>query len=342
MLDNIKDKILLKSVDKFIADGNFEIAFEKLNLLIQHEYKLSEVFLKRGVLCKKLYMYEEAYSDFTYIINHCAEKNRAYLERFFLNFEMGNYFGTLADAEHLLQIYQNNFEINRLKVLSYIFLQQEKKSIDFLNLLFDENKYKILHFLFDETAKILVKDEFSKALKILKTIDLIDRNNPIKLLKEANIYSICHDTVMEQMLIEKINKNFPQYFVSHFEYKDMYDDIDILKINFLLELAIFDTAKLFNYPFKILEGYKKYYNGQITDAKETFEAAILINPTKPEGYVLLAQILQLMSGYDKHDYIQQAEQNYKMAMNIYQKEGQIYKVEDMKKEIMHINANLNF
>ena len=78
MLDNIKYLMNLKTVDKNILDGNFELAFEKLNFLIREDYKPSETYLKRGKLCKKLLMYDDAYSDFTYIIGHCAKKQEAY------------------------------------------------------------------------------------------------------------------------------------------------------------------------------------------------------------------------------------------------------------------------
>ena len=54
---------------------------------------------------------------------------------------------------------------------------------------------------------------------------------------------------------------------------------------------------------KILEGYKNYIEGHIIDSKECFESAVNINPNKPEAYVLLAQTLQLMSGYDNPDYL---------------------------------------
>ena len=47
MLDNIKHLLLFKSVDKDIADNNFESALEKLNYLIKEEFKPSETFLKR-------------------------------------------------------------------------------------------------------------------------------------------------------------------------------------------------------------------------------------------------------------------------------------------------------
>ena len=53
----------------------------KLNFLIREEFKPSVTYLKRGRLCKKLLMYDDAYSDFTYVIGHCAHKKEAYYER---------------------------------------------------------------------------------------------------------------------------------------------------------------------------------------------------------------------------------------------------------------------
>ena len=88
MLENIKHIICLKSVDKDILEKNYDIALSKLNYLISEEFRPSETFLKRGRLCHKLLMLEDAYSDFTYIITHCAQKTKAYYERLFLNFEI--------------------------------------------------------------------------------------------------------------------------------------------------------------------------------------------------------------------------------------------------------------
>ena len=56
MLDNIKHIICLKSVDKDISDKNFDLALEKLNFLVNEEYKPAETILKRGKLCHKLLM----------------------------------------------------------------------------------------------------------------------------------------------------------------------------------------------------------------------------------------------------------------------------------------------
>jgi tetratricopeptide (TPR) repeat protein len=103
-----------------------------------------------------------------------------------------------------------------------------------------------------------------------------------------------------------------------------------------------DRQGLFLYPFAVLEGYKNHIEGHITDAKICFEKAIRINPTKPEGYVLLAQTLQLMSGYDNPEYKAEAEENYKKALDIYQKENLPDKVEDMKRQIKHLNSRLSF
>ena len=61
MLDNIKYLVCLKTIDKNILENNFESALNKLNFLIKEEYKPSETYLKRGRLCKKLLMLEDAY-----------------------------------------------------------------------------------------------------------------------------------------------------------------------------------------------------------------------------------------------------------------------------------------
>ena len=113
MLDNIKHLLLFKSVDKDIADNNFESALEKLNYLIKEEFKPSETFLKRGQLCHKLLMLEEAYSDFTYIITHCVKKEAAYKERIFLNFETGCFMESISDAAKLLEKTPCDFEIQK-------------------------------------------------------------------------------------------------------------------------------------------------------------------------------------------------------------------------------------
>ena len=122
----------------------------------------------------------------------------------------------------------------------------------------------------------------------------------------------------------------------------MYQDKDLLEISFLLELEIFDKQGLFLYPFRVLEGYKNHLEGHIIDSKECFEKAIEINPKKPEAYVLLAQTLQLMSGYDNPEYRNDAEENYKKAMEIFQQENLPEKVEDMKRQLKHLNSNLSF
>ena len=81
---------------------------------------------------------------------------------------------------------------------------------------------------------------------------------------------------------------------------------------------------------------------KFTVEKQSFEKAIRINPTKPEGYVLLAQTLQLMSGYDNPEHKFEAEENYKKAMEIFQNENLLDKVEEMKRQIKHLNSNLSF
>lgn len=340
MLDNIKYAVCLKSVDKNIFEKNFDIALEKLNFLIREEYKLSTTYLKRGKLCKTLLMYDDAYSDFTYIIGHCANKKEAYYERVVLNYEIGNFYEAIIDADNILSWDSENFDIKRIKILALIFSKQDVVVNDYLTQIFEFNKYRIVQFLFQEVAIVLAKDEYSKALRILDVIDLIDKENPIKLLKEANIYALVGNKVRQEEILNKINSIFPKYFVSHFKFIDMYQEKDLLEISFLLELEIFDTQGLFLYPFRILEGYKNYMNGHIIETKECFEKAIRINPNKPEGYVLLAQTLQLMSGYDNPEYKDEAIKNYKKALEIYTNENLPEKVDEMKRQIRHLNSKI--
>lgn len=340
MLDNIKYAVCLKSVDKNIFEKNFDIALEKLNFLIREEYKLSTTYLKRGKLCKTLLMYDDAYSDFTYIIGHCANKKEAYYERVVLNYEIGNFYEAIIDADNILSWDSENFDIKRIKILALIFSKQDVVVNDYLTQIFEFNKYRIVQFLFQEVAIVLAKDEYSKALRILDVIDLIDKENPIKLLKEANIYALVGNKVRQEEILNKINSIFPKYFVSHFKFIDMYQEKDLLEISFLLELEIFDTQGLFLYPFRILEGYKNYMNGHIIETKECFEKAIRINPNKPEGYVLLAQTLQLMSGYDNPEYKDEAIKNYKKALEIYTNENLPEKIDEMKRQIRHLNSKI--
>ena len=49
-----------------------------------------------------------------------------------------------------------------------------------------------------------------------------------------------------------------------------------------------------------------------------------------------------MSGYDNPEYKKEAELNYQKAMEIYQKENLSDKVEDMKRQLRHLNSNLSF
>ena len=79
MIEKIKNFINYVYVDKYINDGKFDIALEKLNVLANEDFRPDETYLKRGMLCHKLLMFEEAYSDFTYIITHCAKKEKAYM-----------------------------------------------------------------------------------------------------------------------------------------------------------------------------------------------------------------------------------------------------------------------
>ena len=47
-----------------------------------------------------------------------------------------------------------------------------------------------------------------------------------------------------------------------------------------------------------------------------------------------------MSGYDNPEYRTDAEENYKIAMAIYQKESLGDKAEEMKRQLKHLNSNL--
>lgn len=340
MLDNIKYHMILKSIDKAVADNHFEMALSKLNNLIKEDYKPSITYLKRGLLCKKLLMYDNAYSDFTYIIEHCAEKKHARYERALLNFEIANYYEAILDANSVLSFDENNFDIKKIKFLSLVYSKQNEIAKEYVTEIFENNKYKTLQFLFNDVAQVLAQDEYTKGLMLLDVIDEIDKDNPIKTLKEATIYGFIGNHERQQILLEKLEKDFPKYFVSHYRFRDMFQSMDIMEISFLSELAIFDKHKIFAYPLKILEGYKNYLEGHIQDSKKCFEDAININPSKADAYVLLAQTLQLMSGYDNASYRDEAEENYKTAEGIYLKDNLPQKAEAMRRQIKHLNSNL--
>lgn len=340
MLENIKNLVYLKTIDRLIAENNYDLALEKLNYLIAQEYKPSETFLMRGKLCRKLLMLDDAYSDFTYIITHCAKKEKAYYERLTLNYEIGNFYEAIKDADKILTWDEDNFEVKRVKFLSLVYSNEDDFAKDFILSLFEFNKYNTIQFLFKEVAMLLANDELSKGLKLLGLIDLIDKDNPIKLLKEATIYGMANQADKQNEILKKIDSVFPKYFISHFRFTDMYKEKDLMEICFLLELKIFDKQNLFAYPMSILEGYKNHIEGHIIDSKECFERAIEINPNKPEAYVLLAQTLQLMSGYDNPEYKNDAEENYKKAMEIYRREKLNDKVEEMRKQLKHLSSSI--
>lgn len=342
MLENIKFMVSLKSVDKDIACNNFELALEKLNMLIKNDFRPAETYLKRGKLCKKLLMSEDAYSDFTYVIEHCADKYEAYYERVFLNFEISNFHQAVLDADKILAVDCDNFEVKRIKALSYIYIKQDNCAIEYLYELFEDSKYKVIQFLLNEVAKVLASDEYSRGLRLLEIIELIDKDNPIKLLKEATIYGLAGDNTKQDEILKKIETAFPKYFISNFRFTDMYQEKDLLEICFLLELSVFDKHGMFAYPMKVLEGYKNYLEGHIIDSKTCFEEAVKLNPIKPEAYVLLAQTLQLLSGYDNPEYKYEAEKNYKLAEDIYLKENLPNKAEEMRRQIRHLNSAISF
>ena len=342
MLENIKNYLIFNFVDKCISDKNYDLALEKLNFLASQDFNPADTYLKRGILCKKLLMYDDAYSDFSYIITHCVKKQRAYYERMKLNFEIGNYFEAISDANIILNDIPENTECKEYKILSYTYADQPELAKSLVLDLFQNNKYRALQFLFNETAKNIAVDELAKGLKILNVIELVDPDNPIKIFNEAKIYGIAGEKNKESQLLKEIDSVFPKYFISHFRFTDMYENRDLLETSFLLELRIFDKQSCFDYPMCILEGYKAHMEGHIIDSKEAFENAIKINPNKPEAYVLLAQTLQLMSGYDNPAYKADAEFNYKKAMAIYQRENRTAKTEDMKRQLRHLNSNLSF
>ena len=49
-----------------------------------------------------------------------------------------------------------------------------------------------------------------------------------------------------------------------------------------------------------------------------------------------------MSGYDNTEYKLEAEKNYQKAMEIFEKENLTDKVDDMKRQIKHLNSKLSF
>lgn len=342
MLENIKSLIALKSVDKYIKENNYELALKTLNNLISEEFKPAETYLKRGKLCHKLLMFESAYSDFTYVITHCIHKEEAYRARLFLNIEISNFAQAITDADKVLEFNPDDFEIKRTKFLALLYSLKDECAKNYVLEIFDNDKYRTIQFLFNETAINIAHDELAKALKMLDVIDMIDKDNPIKLLKEANIYGLAGESAKESEIMKRIDSVFPKYFISHFRFTDMYESRNLLEISFLLELKIFDSQNLFSYPMTILEGYKSQMEGHIIESKEFFERAIKLKPEKPEAYVLLAETFQLMSGYDNIEYKKEAEKNYKIAMDIYEQEKIPVKVEDMKRQIRHLNSNLSF
>lgn len=340
MLENIKSVIVYKTIDKLISDGQYESALNKLNQLIKNGFKPADTMLKRGKLCHKLLMTEDAYSDFTYIINNYSQKADAYKARMILNFDIGNYYEAIIDASRFEEYEQSSTEIKKIKFLSMVYTEQFEEAKNYILEYFDLNKYKALQYLFNETAQLIAEDDLAHAIKILNIVEIIDKDNPIKLLKEANINAIAGNKQKENEIMLKLRTVFPKYFISHFRFTDLYEERNLLEICFLLELKIFDKEDAFAYPMSILEGYRNYMEGHITDAKEAFERATAINPQKPEGYVLLAETLQLMSGYKNSDFKELAEKNYRIAMEIYKNENLLYKAEDMRRQLRHLNSNI--
>ena len=342
MIDSIKNLIAFKSVDKLIKDENYEQAMAKLNSLAKSGYKPKDVFIKRGLLCKKLLMTEDAYSDFTYVITNLEDKRDAYYQRMLLNFEIANFYEAIIDASRVEELSpdEDNTEARKIKFLSMAYSEQEETAAQYILENFEYDKYKALQFIFNETARSEAEDEHAKALKLLGVIDILDKDNPLKLFKEATIYGSAGESAKEREIMKRIDSVFPKYFISHFRFSDIFDERNLLETSFLLELKIFDHQNLFAYPMTILEGYKNHQEGHITDSKECFERAIQIKPEKPEAYVLLGQTLQLMSGYENPEYRIEAEENYRKALEIYERENLPMKAENMKRQIKHLNSTL--
>ena len=97
------------------------------------------------------------------------------------------------------------FEIKRIKFLALVFSLQNNKAKDFIMEIFEFHKYKSIQFIFKEVALALAKDEFTKALRLLELIDSIDKDNPIKMLKESNIYGLIGSICSKQRKIRCFN-----------------------------------------------------------------------------------------------------------------------------------------
>ena len=341
MFYNIKNFIKYISVNNYTKKSNYDLALNVLNQLINDEFMLEKTIIQRGIICYKLFMQDEAYSDFTYAITHFHNCYEAYYYRMKLNFEMNNYLQAISDAEKLIINEPDNIEYVKYKFNSIVFSNSLNQASAYILHKFNKNKYKAIQYILNQMANYIAENEYAKGLKLLDVIELIDPNNPLKVYNEAQIYGLTGDKNKEEKLLKDLDSIFPKYFISHFKFTDMFETRDLLETCFLLELQLFDKQNYFDYPMTILKGYRANLEGRITDSKEAFEQAIKINPEKPEGYVLLAQTLQLLSGYDNHSYINEAEKNYKIAMKIYQSENLNLKIEDMKRQIKHLNSNLS-
>ncbi len=341
MLERVKNYILFNKADKFINKGNYDLALNILNTLAKEDFNPSDTYLKRGMLCHKLLMLEDAYSDFTYVITHCVDKEKAYYERMKLNYELSNFAGMISDANMLLHTNPNDNECKRYKFLGLVFNSQNESAVNCLMQMSDNDKYRAIQYILKETANCVSYDELAKGLKLLDIIELIDPNNPMKIFQQANIYGLAGEKDKEKELLNLLESAFPKYFISHFRFTDMFEERNLLEVSFLIELKIFDKYNNFAYPINILEGYKNQMEGHIIASKEAFEKAIEINSEKPEAYVLLGQTLQLMSGYDNPAYKLDAEKNYLKAIELYEKEKLNVKAEYLKRQIKHLNSSIS-
>lgn len=121
---------------------------------------------------------------------------------------MSNYYEAIMDANKILGWDEDNFNIKRIKFLSFVFSSQEDIAKNYILSLFEYNKYRTIQFLFQEVAIVLAKDELAKGLKLLYIIDMIDKDNPIKLLKEASIYELAGQVDKKNEILKRIDSVF--------------------------------------------------------------------------------------------------------------------------------------
>ena len=230
MLENIKNYVSFKHADKYINNGNYDLALDILNTLVKEDFRPADTYLKRGMLCHKLLMLEDAYSDFTYVITHCVNKEKAYYERMKLNYELSNFAGVISDANMLLHTNPTNTECQRYRLLGLVFNSQKESAANYIMQISCNNKYLAIQYILKETANCVAYDELAKGLKLLEIIELIDADNPMKIFQQANIYGLAGEKEKEKELLNLLETAFPKYFISHFRFTDMFEERNLLEI----------------------------------------------------------------------------------------------------------------